>query len=160
MPKQRINVSLPPELVQEVDRNIENRSGLIEELLRNWTDMQKVEDEQLVKQRNKVEEELEELKQQKRELEDEISDKEDELKTIEYAINKKEEEENYLEEASQAIAPKWEELRRKTHDSEKAFNKLWVSEKFGLWEDKLDASRDELKEEVRKVVMHKYEDLI
>ena len=160
MNKVRTQVTIPPEVINEVDRHTENRSALITRLLRKYVDMEEAKDDELIEERNRIQEELDDLKEEKENIENRIGELESQLDTIQLALDRKDEEKDMLEEAAEAVAPEWKDKRRKTHDPEEAFEKLWVSEKFGMWEEKIDASREDLKSEVKSIVESEYGDLL
>lgn len=159
MKKSRIQISVDPQVVEEFDRVVENRSGKIEDLMRKIADMENSEDselkdrlEEIEERRGEISEELEDLQQEDRNLEAEAE-------TIRSTLEKKEEKNNSLNKASQVIAEDWQEKRKsRVCDSNgKAFKMLFSSEKFHMWNDKVEASKEELKEAVKAEVKEEFD---
>ena len=164
MAKVRKNFSLPYELAQEIDNKLEDgeKSGFVARALEKQLEMDFAQDEELARRKQAIQEKLEDLQEEKAGIEKEINEAEAELNAIESALEKKEQEADLLDQATQAIAPLWREEKegRGFTSTEDAFEKVWMSEKFGMWEEKIDASRDELKDAVKSEVEEQYPEMI
>lgn len=167
MSKVRKNFSLPYELAQELDNKLEDgqKSEFVAQALEKQLEMDFSKDEELARKKQAVKEKLEDLRDEKQGIENEINQAEAELKAIESALEKKEEKKGLLHQAVHTLAPKFKDYIRKgsgitsnrgKRSTEEAFKLLFASESFGMWEEKINASRQDLKQAVKSEVKNKY----
>ena len=162
MKKSRINVSVDPRVLEKFDQVVENRSGRMEELMRKVVNMEHADESELEKRKEEILDELDEVREEKQEIIEKENSLETELKAVKSSIEKMEEDSGVFDEAVEAISSSYEKHRNKLsaserrNDPDKAFEKMFISETFGMWEEKVSESRSELKQAVKEKVREDY----
>jgi len=162
MKKSRVQISIDPHVLEQFDQIVENRSAKLEELMQKVADMEQSTDSDLRQKKEEIVQELNDVREEKQKCLEKEKSLETELKAVESALEKKEEDSGLLEDAVEAVSSTYEKHRNKLgpkhrrNNPEKAFKKMFISETFGMWDEKISASREEFKEAVKEKVRGDY----
>lgn len=130
--------------------------------MRKVVNMEHADESELEKRKEEILDELDKVREEKQEIIEKENSLETELKAVKSSIEKMEEDSGVFDEAVEAISSTYEKYRNKLSGSErrnepeKAFKKMFMSETFGLWEEKISESRSELKDAVKQKVKEDY----
>lgn len=152
MAKVRKQITLDPEVVQRLEKEVDNVSYFFNQRAKTWLNMEDAEKAELVQEKKEKEEELEEVEEEIEELKSQKAEIEGDIYALEQAIGDKDSEEKIEARKLPKLVEKTQDLRLKHKDIEKAIQQVKSTEEFHRLKSELGLSSEELQDKLREEV--------